>query len=57
MAQMMRAILLASATAATFSGLRASNCKSQGGAAHSLRFDAPLDLLDDGGSAEHQRLA
>jgi len=27
------------------------------GAAHSLRFDAPLDLLDDGGSAEHQRLA
>ena len=27
------------------------------GAAHSLRFDAPLDLPDDGGCAEHQRLA
>ena len=54
MAQTMRAILLASATAATFSGLRASNCKSQGESVRlTRRFDAPLDLLDDGGSAEH----
>jgi hypothetical protein len=51
MAQMTRAILFASATAASFFGLRASNPKSHG-------ETRPLfGPLDDRGGAEHEQPA
>ena len=53
----MRAILLASATAASLGGLRFSRSASQGDGGLSLPAFAASHLLDHGGGADHQHAA